>query len=258
VALSVGPGSLELPLLDAPRDSIFMIELKISNVQNLKEFHFNFGYDSNFMEFLGGKIDNSFYLQSRGWTGDEFDGVLADAFSGSGVMFRYWFKAVNTGTTQINLANVKLLDVGGNSISAVTSGCAVTIISKTAFIGGEYVTLSDSYQQLLTLFNDTILITNQLTSLYNLTKNNYNNLDSLYASLNNKYDLLNSNYVILQTNYDSLQNNLNSLQTINDKIRLDFGYQTNMLYFFIATTVIFLFTTLFFAITKSGKGIIKE
>jgi hypothetical protein len=170
VTLSIGSGSLELPLLDAPRDSIFMIELKISNVQNLKEFHFNFGYDSNFVEFLGGKIDDAFYIQLRGWTGDEFDGVLVDAFSGSVVMFRYWFKAVKTGMTQINLANVRLLDVRGNSISAVTSGCAVTIISETAFIGGEYVKLSDSYQQLLIVFNDTIIITNQLTSLYNLTK----------------------------------------------------------------------------------------
>jgi hypothetical protein len=101
VTLSIEPKSLELPLLEASQDSIFTITLEISDVQLLKEFHINFGFDSNFVEYLSGKIDSSFYIKTSGWTGDELNGILAETFSGSGVMFRYWFRAIKTGTTQI-------------------------------------------------------------------------------------------------------------------------------------------------------------
>ena len=43
----------------------FTLELKISDVEALKELHVSFKYDSNYVEYLNGKIDSIFNTRIR-------------------------------------------------------------------------------------------------------------------------------------------------------------------------------------------------
>ena len=257
VTLSLEPKSIELPLLQASQGSIFTLELKISDVEALKELHVSFKYDSNYVEYLNGKIDSIFNTKIGGWTGDELDGVLTESFNGYGTVFRYWFKAVKTGSTQITLLNAKLIDESGASIPVVTSGCSVKIISPAEYIGGEFSVLANNYKSLSKSLNETIIVNEQLTSLYNSSKKDYDTLNESYTSLKTNYDSLNSNYVTLQTNYNKDQTTLNSLKVSNEKLALDYANQVNILYVFIATTAVFLVTTVFFAMKKPVKTVNK-
>jgi DNA-binding transcriptional regulator YbjK len=146
-----------------------------------------------------------------------------------------------------------LLDEAGFTIPILASGCTIKIISLADYIGEEYTNLANNYQSLSKTLNDTIILTKQLTFLYNSTKNNYDTLNNLYASLNAKYDSLNSNYITLETNYNTQLTNLNSLQISNEQLRSSLVNQTNILYVFIATTAIFLVTTIFLAMRKPRK-----
>ena len=244
--ISLEPKTLELPLLDTQQGSIFTLELKASTIQGLKELHLNFEFDSGFVEYLGGGIDSSFYLITEGWTGSELDGRLTNTFSGSGVMFRYWFKALKTGTTQINLIDVSLLNEAGSTIPVTTSGCTVKIISLADYLGGEFAALSNNYRNLSKLFNDTIIATERLTMLYNSTKNDYDNLNTLYTELQTKYNSLNSNYNQQLTNF-------NTLLLSNEKLKSDLANQTNIIYILLVTTVIFLISTIYLIMKKREK-----
>jgi hypothetical protein len=253
VTLSLEPKSLELPLLQASQGSIFTLELKISDVEALKELHVSFKYDSNYVEYLSGKIDPVFNTKTGGWTGDELNGVLTGSFNGYGTLFRYWFKAVKIGSTQITLLNARLIDESGASIPVVTSSCNVKIISPAEYIGGEFSVLAKNYQNLSKSLNETIIVNEQLTSLYNSSKKGYDTLNESYTTLKTNYDTLNANYATLQTNYNKDQTTLNSLQVSNDKLALDYANQVNILYVFIATTAVFLVSTVFFAMKKPAK-----
>ncbi len=257
VTLSLEPKSLELPLLKASQGSIFTLELKISDVELLKELHVTFGYDPNYVEYLNGKIDSIFSTRTGGWTGNELNGVLNEAFNGHGTVFRYWFKAIKTGSTQIILLDARLIDESGASISVATSGCNVKIISPAEFIGGEFAVLTTNYQTLSKSLNETIIVNEQLTSLYNTTKKDYDALNESYTSLKSNYDSLNSIYATLQTNYNKELTTLNSLQISNEKLALDYANQVNILYIFIASTAVLLVSTVYFAMKKQAKTVIK-
>lgn len=241
--LALEPESLELPLFDTAQGSIFELELKVSNIQNLKEFHLEFGYDKNYLQYLGGGIDSTFYLTARGWTGADLDGILGDVYSGTGVIFRYWFKPLKTGNTQISLINVRFLDENGSPIFIDTSGCTVKVLSKEDYIDGEYAAMANNYVILSTLLNNTIITTKRLESLYNSTIKDYDDLNILYEQLN-------TNFLLLEKNYDVQQSNFNSLQIINEKMKSDLDNQTRLTYVFIAATFVLFVFTIFFAIRK--------
>lgn len=86
----------------------------------------------------------------------------------------------------------------------------------------------------------------QIESEYSLLQSNYTSLREDYRTLESEFNELAANYTSLNENYQELQANYNSLQKSYENLK----GQTYLTYIFIATTVIFTSTTIYFARKK--------
>jgi len=79
---------------------------------------------------------------------------------------------------------------------------------------------------------------------------NYNSLKDDYDSLNNKYETLQATYNSLSTNHSSLQTDYDELESKYNALTSELETFRNLNYLLIATAIIFIATTVLFAVRK--------
>ena len=244
-SLFLEPKSIWLPYLNIQQGStLVLVTLKIHNVQNLKQFHIKFTYNSSILEpwpseYTSGRIDTAFYLTSGGWTGHSINGLLAKTFTGSSIMFVYGFKVIQTGFTEISLTTSELIDDNGKNIPFGASGSTINVLSLEEWIDEEYAELMEKYGALSTNF----------VSL----NSTYHSLLSNNTQLQEYYDYLNSSYSLLQIEYASLTSSYNEVESEHTAIKNELNNIKNTMYVLSATTLILIVTTVYFAKKKQSS-----
>jgi prefoldin subunit 5 len=284
-SLSLEPKVIEVPSELDQVPVLVLVELKVYNVTSLKEFYIKFSYDMSILEYHGGKIDRSFYLKTGGWRGNEFEGILGGTFSGSGTMFTYAFRVIQTGSTKIDLVNTKLVDEKGSIIPHTVSGSTIKVLSFEEFVNGEYTKFKEKYDALsenfmeirakyemlnvsyneLLLKHDTLkadyveLTENykELNSTHYRLKSNYDSLTATYSSLlvsheelMSAYNKIKSGYDALKDDYEAIKSKYNELKLKNDALTVELNTTKNLSYISIITTTVFITTTLYLVIRK--------
>jgi hypothetical protein len=220
--LTIAPTSTVLPLVEMGEGSMcFEVALKIANAQNLREIHIDFSYNPSVVQLVRGKFDEGFFLKSGGGTGDEFDFLLANPYSGSGVIGRYVFRMVGRGNTTISLYDAHLIDASGAPILMTAQGCSVRILRLGDY--SYFVHIVEA--QLNDLQEDYATLDAQYTS----KSQEYEELQSQYDSLTDLYDRLDSSHDQLESTYQDLNDSYTELQTENAALERELRDTRNML-----------------------------
>lgn len=203
--LALKPEYMVLPFEELSEGNLcFEIELQISNVPRLKEFHLNFSYDSTIVELIEGELDNGFLSKSEGGTGNEFNMLLTSPYTGSGILGRYTFRIINPGNTTIKLNFPHLLDQTGNPIIVSTQDCNVRVLKL-----GDYSYFVHIVEgQLRDLQNEYSILESQYlakTQAYETLSLEYNDLNDIYNELDTSYRDLESEHQSLSESYDELR-----------------------------------------------------
>ena len=220
--LIIEPASAVLPLVDLEGGNMcFEVALKIVNAPKLKEFHLNFSYNPSVVELIGGRLDSKFVSQSGGGTGDAFDRLLANPYSGSGVIGRYTFRMIARGNTTIRLYNPHLLDESGNPILVTARDCSVRILKLGDY--SYFVHIVES--QLKDLQEDYTVLESQ----YLATSQEYEDLQLQHDELTDDYNTLNSSYNQLENTYQGLNVSHNDLQRTSSALEKELQNTRNIL-----------------------------
>jgi hypothetical protein len=115
----------------------------------------------------------------------------------------------------------------------------------------QYNILSSSYNSLLDQYSSLLENYNSLLGTYDFLSSDYNGLAESYNSLQLIHNILTSNYAQLQGNYTLLVSSFNGLQTEYNNSSIDLTKYRDLTYVFIITSVVFLATTVYFAIRKT-------
>jgi len=129
-----------------------------------------------------------------------------------------------------------------NASFTVTLGVD-TLLSQYASLNSSHHELKNDYEGLnasyYSLLND-----------YNDLQATYNSLLTDYTNSQGDYDSLSSNYNTLEAVYNSLNSTYNDLKSKYDTLTSDLGTTKNLSYLFVITTIVFIATTVLFAIKK--------
>lgn len=212
VDLKLEPSEFVIPYIELDAgDMCAEISMKIYDVTDLKEFHIDFGYDSNVVELIDGKIDQSFYLTSRGGTGNAFDKLIADAYTGTSVMYTYTFRIKNPGSTTISLTDVTLLDSTGATIPVNLHSCHLTALPFEEY-------MSEEYQNLSFLYNELELDFEALESEYLSLIEDFDELFSLNEELQDQLSEYETDFTDLSQRIQTLENNITALTETNEEL----------------------------------------
>jgi hypothetical protein len=229
--LTIAPASTVLPLVDLGEGNMcFEVALKIVNAPKLKEFHLNFSYNPSVVELIGGELDKKFLSSSGGGTGDEFDMLLTNPYSGTGVLGRYTFRMVGRGNTSISLFNPHLLDASGNPILVTAQDCSVRILKLGDY--SYFVHIVES--QLNDLQEDYIALDSQ----YLMKSQEYEDLLLQYDNLTDDYHKLDSSYNQLESMYQGIYESHNELQRTNTTLEKELQDTRNILLVAVAGIVV--------------------
>jgi len=229
--LMVAPASSVLPRVDMGEGSMCLeVALKVANAQNLKELHIDFSYDHSVVQLVRGKFDEGFLLKSGGGTGDEFDYLLANPYTGSGVIGRYVFRMVGPGNTTISLYDTHLIDASGSPILLTAQAASVRILRVGDY--SYFVHVVES--QLSELQGDYAALDAQYTA----KSQDYEELQSQHDSLNDAYNILDSSYDQLETTYQGLSDSYNELQEDKAALEAELRNTRNMLLIAVAAIIV--------------------
>jgi len=121
----------------------------------------------------------------------------------------------------------------------------------------DYAGLKTNYTDLSSKYNSLQTSYNSLKSDYDSLKTTYNSLKSSYDSLKSEHDTLVSDYVDLQKKYTSLDSEHKTLQGDYDTLESEYeataselSNYTTYTYALAAATIIFVVTTIIFAVRK--------
>jgi len=207
------PESITTPYLESEEtSSSIVINLKVSDVVDLKEFHITFDYNESILEYVDGDIDSIFYHSSRGWTGGDLNGILADTFTGSGTMFSYTFRAIGVGSTEVKLAMSEFIDVDGESI-AYDSLVNVTVLGLSEYVDGLNRELQDDYDSLLEDYNALEGDYTSLTEEYEQITEEKDELEDQLSTLTTDYETLESDVELLLESYELQENQISELES---------------------------------------------
>jgi len=145
----------------------------------------------------------------------------------------YTIKAITTYPYQAAIANASF---------TVTLGVD-TLLSQYASSNSSYYEPKNDYEELNASYYSLSNDYNDLQATYNFLLTNCTNLQG-------DYDSLSSNYNALEAGYNSLNSTYNDLKSKYDALTADLGYTRNLSYLLIITTIVFIATTLLFAIRK--------
>ena len=231
--LTIEPASTVLPLVDMGEGNMcFEVALKIVNAQNLREFHLNFSYNPSIVELVEGELDKKILSSSGGGTGDEFDYLLTNPYSGTGVLGRYVFRVVGRGNTTISLFNPHLINASGNPILVTAQDCSVRILKL-----GDYSYFVHIVESQL---NNLQVDYTALDSQYNRMSQEYEDLQLQYDNLTDYYHRLNSSYNQLESTYQGVYDSYNELQGDNATLEKELKDTRNFLLVAVAGIVVML------------------
>lgn len=138
-----------------------------------------------------------------------------------------------------------------NSYNSLLANYNILVESNNNLLNNHTILLSN-YNSLAANYNSLLADFNALTSNYNSLFTNSENLRSLYSlflanysSLLGSYQSLNSNYNTLVGNYNSLDNGYHNLETDYGTLLNELATTRILSYVLIATTIIFVATTVF-------------
>jgi len=198
----------------------FEVVLRIANAQSLKQLHLNFSYNPSVVELVEGELDERFLSLSGGGTGDELNFLLANSFSGSGVLGRYVFRMVGSGNTTISLFNTFLIDASGSPILVTAQGSSVRILRVGDYsyfvhiVEDQLSALQQDYTALNTLYTEKSQDYLELQSQYDGLADNFDSLDSSYNQLEATYQSLSDSYSVSQTDNAALEAELRNTRNI--------------------------------------------
>jgi len=203
--LTIEPPTITYPYIELEDGaSLFEVAVKIHDVTNLKEYHLDFAYDSNIIEFVSGTWDQSFYVTTRGGTGGWLDMRLADYYTGTGEMYHYTFRVLKPGNTTISLKNVELIDTEGAQISFETEPCDVSILSLEDYSDKINKSLLNELENLHQDYTD---LESELSTL----QTEYNELSQELSTLSSENTLLDELNEELQDSVEDLQTQITTL-----------------------------------------------
>ena len=107
-----------------------------------------------------------------------------------------------------------------------------------------------AYEELQVAYSDLLDDYNTLIATYDNLLDDYDSVCSDYDTLEADYDSMESSYNNLETSYNSLNSTCNELESKHDTLTADLGTTRNLSYILIITTIVFIATTVFFAIRK--------
>lgn len=115
----------------------------------------------------------------------------------------------------------------------------------------EYAQLQADYKELNSSYSDLQANYESLNSTHTTVVSDYNKLKNDYHSLHTNYKELQSDYDSFASNYTTLQNQYNNLKSTYEFANHPLGNTINLMYIFIATTIVSIATTIYFAKRKS-------
>jgi len=142
----------------------------------------------------------------------------------------------------LNYTNVKVYD---GSAQEWTSDFTLPVVYED--LGYDFMQLQDDYNQLQSDYEN-------LQNSYTQLQNNVTQLQSTIAQLQSSYTQLQNSYNQLQSNYTYLRNSYTQLQRDYTDLKAKCDQLTNLMYIFIATTIIFVISTVYLAIKIRKKG----
>lgn len=259
---------IAIPYIDV--EQCIVLELQINNVYNLKQFSLQLLYDMSILEFIGGKMDESFYSTVGGWVGSYLSGELSKAFSGSATMFVYAFKVLRIGSTQISVT-ASLTDTSGSVIPYTVSGTSIKILSVEEWVDGEYAELKEEHNSLNESYYFLLGSYDALQEDYHVINMTYYNYMAMHSYSNSEYESLNATFHnllaehvqlksdydnlvadrdVLQANYDSLTNDYDELASKYEISTNELNIFRNLSYVFIVTTSGLILATVYFVKRK--------
>jgi len=115
-------------------------------------------------------------------------------------------------------------------------------------LSSEYDKLKTNYEDLSSTYSDLLVTYNSLKSGYDSLKTTYDSLKSNFDSLKSEHDTLASDYGTLQNTYASLDSDYDSLLADYDALKSksvsELGTSRNLMYVFVATTIVFVATSI--------------
>ena len=114
----------------------------------------------------------------------------------------------------------------------------------------DYGNLNSTYYTLLSNYTELQGNYDFLQTSYNNLQANFNSLNSTYNNLLSDYNNLQSSYNQLSSSYTSLQESYNELQSDQEAIMNELSTIRYLMYIFMATTIVLVATTVYFAERK--------
>ena len=248
--LAFEPEIVRVPHLDLEQGlGRFYIDLRLSNVQDLKWFKFTIVFDGDILIvpewWEGGRPEpsrwsgggrSSSYPSYGSYTYEHYD--LINPISGSGVLLKFLFETRAAGTTKIEFREAELRDSNGDVIPCTFIGNEVEVISFEAWVDGEYAELKvefDDLQEDYSLLQSTY---DGLNAAYGELQSDHDRLKQDYGSLESTYEELISDHDKLQSDYDGLESELESAVNLLETKLHELDLQKKLLYGFVGVTVV--------------------
>ena len=166
---------------------------------------------------------------------------------GSGLLDIITFSVEGSGGSGLYLYNVRLLDSYNNDIQNVVVEDGYFFDTDSLYDVSpelkDYDELLANYTQLKTDYDELLANYTQLQTNHDSMQSSYNSLQTTLSSLNSTYNSLRANYSSLQIDFDELESKYNDSTG-------ELGTSRNLNYILVATTIIFVATTVLFATRK--------
>jgi hypothetical protein len=197
---------------------IISIDLEINNVDDLRRWEFEFEYDEDLLDLWDGKLGDTIYSETGGWSGNIQEGLLSSSYSGSGLLWSYYLKPKAIGSSTFKI-NSKLYDSSDNLIHHKKADGIITILKPEEFVGKEqadqkleleeleesYEILNEEYLQLSSLYNSLEAMNEGLESQLKKVQSDYTELEEEFKSLNEECESLNTQVEQLQDQIKELK-----------------------------------------------------
>jgi len=241
-----------------------ILELKVNNVFNLKGYSLELDYDRNVLEFIGGKMDDSFFTLVGGYTGGIFQGTLSKSFSGSAIMFIFAFRIRHVGLrefrTEVRIVSSELLTSTEYWVNYHNhSGSTINILSHEEWMDDEYSRLIMKYDILLANYTDIKTEYDNYKATHSHTNIEFNKILGqrdqyirAYENLTSEYNLLNATYNQYKRTHSYSDDEYNDLMLSYESIGNQVSSLYNVVYVLMIATGVFLVATIYFVIRKTS------
>jgi len=205
------------------------------------------------------------------WASDKESVISGDLDDGEDVDEDFEFEVPETADPGMMVGHIsceweveEVFTVDTTEVSEWVAHSFDVAFPMTYLLNKDYEDLQEDYAELQTDYTKVISERDKLKTDYNSLKSDYDSLNVTFDSLKSKYDTLESDYKTLLGEKDALQKKYNSLDSEHKALQAEYdalgseyeatvgelsNYKTYM-YALAVTTVIFVITTIIFAVRK--------